>query len=95
MTSYRKMTAEEAELVAVSAFAFVAGDPERLARFLEITGLRPETIRQAAASPGFYGAVLDHVAADEQLLLALAGALGTKPERIMQARHTLAPSDFE
>jgi Protein of unknown function (DUF3572) len=95
MTSYRKMTAEEAELVAVSAFAFVAGDPERLARFLEITGLRPETIRQAAASPGFYGAVLDHVAADEQLLLALAGALETKPERIMQARHTLAPSDFE
>jgi Protein of unknown function (DUF3572) len=89
------MTAEEAELVAVSAFAFVAGDPERLARFLAITGLRPETIRQAAASPGFYGAVLDHVAADEQLLLALAGALGTKPERIMQARHTLAPSDFE
>ena len=95
MTSYRKLTAEEAELVAVSAFAFVAGDPERLARFLEITGLRPETIRQAAASPGFYGAVLDHVAADEQLLLALAGALETKPERIMQARHTLAPSDFE
>jgi Protein of unknown function (DUF3572) len=95
MTSYRKMTAEEAELVAVSAFAFVAGDPERLARFLAITGLRPETIRQAAASPGFYGAVLDHVAADEQLLLALAGALETKPERIMQARHTLAPSDFE
>jgi hypothetical protein len=89
------MTAEEAELVAVSAFAFVAGDPERLARFLAITGLRPETIRQAAASPGFYGAVLDHVAADEQLLLALAGALETKPERIMQARHTLAPSDFE
>ena len=81
--------------MAVSAFAFVAGDPERLARFLEITGLRPETIRQAAASPGFYGAVLDHVAADEQLLLALAGALETKPERIMQARHTLAPSDFE
>jgi hypothetical protein len=95
MTSYRKITAEEAESVAVSAFAFVAGDPERLSRFLEITGLRPETIRQAAASPGFYGAVLDHVASDEQLLLALAGALETKPERIMQARRTLAPSDFE
>ena len=81
--------------MAVSAFAFVAGDPEHLSRFLEITGLGPETIRQAAASPGFYGAVLDHVASDEQLLLAVASALASKPERIMQARNVLSPTETE
>jgi hypothetical protein len=95
MTPYGKITAEEAESVAVRALAFVAGDPERLSRFLDITGLRPETIRQAAASPGFFAAVLDHVASDERLLLAVASAIATKPERIMQARHALAPCEFE
>jgi Protein of unknown function (DUF3572) len=95
MTPYGKITAEEAESVAVRALAFVAGDPERLSRFLDTTGLRPETIRQAAASPGFLAAVLDHVASDERLLLAVASAIATKPERIMQARHALAPCEFE
>jgi hypothetical protein len=95
MTSYRKITAVEAESVAVGAFAVVAGDPEHLSRFLEITGLRPETIRQAAASPGFFAAVLDHVASDEQLLLAVASALASKPERIMPARDVLSPAGFE
>ena len=95
MAASRKLTVEQAESVAVEAFSFVADDEERLTRFLEVTGLRPETIRQAAAAPGFLGAVLDHVASDEELLLALARTLGTKPERIMEARHTLSPSPFE
>ena len=95
MAANRKLTVEQAESVAVEAFSFVGGDEERLSRFPEVTGLRPETIRQAAAAPGFLGAVLDHVASDEALLLALARTLGTKPERIMEARHTLSPSPFE
>jgi hypothetical protein len=95
MPPLRKITVDEAESVGMSAFAFIAENEERLSRFLDITGLRPDTIRQAAASPGFLGAVLDHVASDESLLLALAQSLSTKPERIMEARHTLSPSEFE
>ena len=95
MAANRKLTVEQAESVAVEAFSFVAGDAELLYRFLEVTGLRPETIRQAAASPGFLGAVLDHMASDEEFLLAVARSLGTTPERIMEARHTLSPSPIE
>jgi hypothetical protein len=95
MTSYRKITVEEAESVALSAFMHLAQDDERLTRFLDMTGLRPETVRAAAATPGFFAAVLDHVAADERLLVELARALDTEPERIMEARHTLSPSEFE
>jgi hypothetical protein len=95
MAAHRKLTIEEAETMAAEAFATLAGDEERLSRFLEVTGLRPETIRQAAASPEFLSAVLDHVASDERLLLEVARALATKPERIMEARHTLSPSQFE
>jgi hypothetical protein len=95
MASYRKITTEEAESVALSAFMHLAQDDERLTRFLDMTGLRPETVREAAATPGFFAAVLDHVASDEPLLIELAKALDTKPERIMEARHTLSPSEFE
>jgi hypothetical protein len=95
MRPHRKITAEEAESIALSAFSVLAADDERLSRFLDLSGLRPETIRKAAASPGFLGAVLDHVASHEELLLAVADALSTRPERIMEARRTLSPSEFE
>lgn len=95
MSTYRKISAEEAKSVALSAFMHLTQDEERLTRFLEMTGLRPETVRAAAATPGFFAAVLDHVASDEALLLELARALEMKPERIMEARHTLSPLEFE
>jgi hypothetical protein len=94
MTSHKKLGVEEAESVALKAFSFLAGDDEHLHRFLDSTGLRPETIRAAAAAPGFLAAVLDHVAADEMLLIELAKTLDTKPERITEARSTLAPTEF-
>jgi hypothetical protein len=36
-----------------SVLMFLASEPERLARFFILTGLSPDTIRQAAAAPGF------------------------------------------
>ena len=92
---HKKIDRDQAESVALDAFGFLAEDEERLRRFLDSTGLRPDTIRAAAASPGFHAAVLDYVASDEPLLVALAAALNTKPERIIEARQTLSPSEFE
>jgi hypothetical protein len=93
MTSHKKISAEEAESTAVQALSFLVGDGERLERFLDVTGLRPDSIRAAAASPGFHAAILDYVAGDERLLLDLAGEIGTTPERIMQARAALSPPE--
>jgi hypothetical protein len=93
--SHKKMTIEEAESVGVRALSYIADDEKRLALFLDATGLRPETIRRATAAPGFLAAVLDHVAADEVLLLGLANALSTAPERIMEARSALSPPEAE
>jgi hypothetical protein len=95
MTTHKKVTVKEAETVALGALSYLAADDERLSRFLDTTGLRADTIRAAAASAGFLVAVLDYVAHDEPLLLALAGFLETKPESIMAARWTLSPSEFE
>jgi hypothetical protein len=91
----KKMNRDEAENVALSAFAFITSDEERMSRFLAVSGLRPDTIRSAASEPGFFAGILDYVAADEPLLIALAKELNTKPEHIMAAHWTLSPSEFE
>jgi hypothetical protein len=91
----KKTTRDEAESVAISAFSYITADEERLSRFLAVSGLRPDTIRSAASSAGFFAAILDYVASDEPLLVALAKEMNTKPERIMEARWTLSPSEFE
>jgi hypothetical protein len=94
-TPLKRVTPEEAENVALAAFSFITSDEERLGRFMAVSGLQPDTIRSAAVSPGFFGAILDYVASDEPLLIALAKELNTKPEHIMGARWTLSPSEFE
>jgi hypothetical protein len=80
---------QAAEDIAIKALTLLTGDRERLAGFLSLTGLGPETIRAAAGSPGFLKAVLDHVAGNEDLL-------GTRPDTIIEARQLLrAPGDPE
>jgi hypothetical protein len=81
---------QDAEALAIGALGFLASDPERLGRFLSVTGLGPENLRAAAGEPAFLVSVLDYVAADEALLLALAADLSVKPEAIIAAHRDLA-----
>jgi hypothetical protein len=89
------MRRDAAESLAVQALTFLAGDPERLARFLALTGIGPGQIRAAAATPGFLAGVLDHVASDEALLMAFAGEAGVEPGEIERARLALAGGNWE
>ena len=84
------ITREFGENLAVQALAFLAADPERLGRFLAVTGIGPDAIRRAAADPAFLAGVLDHVVADESLLLALADHAGVKPATVERAHAALA-----
>jgi hypothetical protein len=83
----RKQAATE---LAIAALSFLAGEPERLARFLALTGLGPQSLRAAAREPSFLLGVLDHVASDETLLLAFATENEIDPQDVERARHTLA-----
>ena len=78
-----------ADALAIDALGFLAADPERLARFLALSGLGPHNLRRAAASPEFLAAVLDYLAADEALLLAFAAAEGVAPNAVISARARL------
>jgi hypothetical protein len=84
------MRRDAAESLAVQALTFLAGDPERLARFLALTGIGPTQIRAAAATPGFLAGVLDHVASDEALLMAFAAEAGIEPADIGRARTVIS-----
>lgn len=86
---------KRAETVAIAALSFIAADPDRLGRFLAATGMGPADIRAAAREPLFLAGVLDHVAGDEKLLLALAGDLGADPAEIVRAREQLAGRAWE
>jgi hypothetical protein len=89
----KPMTAADAEVLAIEALAFIAGDAEVLARFLAVTGLGPETLRAAARDPGFLSAVLDHLASDESLLQSFAANHGLDPAAIAAARAKLSGLD--
>lgn len=87
--------AEAARELAGAALLFLAGDDERLGRFLALTGVDPSAIRRAAADDAFLAAVLDHILGDESLALAFAANEGVKPTSIMRAAHRLGGGPFE
>ena len=78
-----------AEQLAIAALGFIADEPERLGRFLAMTGLGPGSLRNAAREPYFLAGVLDHVAADETLLVAFAAQHEVDPDAVMRARDEL------
>jgi len=85
-----KPTRSGAEELAVAALAFIAQEPDRLRRFLDLSGLDPANLRQAAAEPGFLTGVLDYVSGDEGLLVAFAADAGIDPTAIETARQLLS-----
>jgi hypothetical protein len=84
-----------AEGLAVAALGFIAAEPERLGRFLALSGIGPDSIRAAARESQFLAGVLDHITSDERLLLAFAAENDIDPEAVMRARDVLAGPDWE
>ena len=79
-----------AEIVAVQALSFIAGDPERLGLFLAESGIGPETLRTAATDPHFLANVLDFVMRDDATVKAFATASQLHPTNIAAARQALS-----
>jgi hypothetical protein len=76
-------------MLAIQALAFIADEPERLAGFLAVTGLTVERIRQAANQPDFLTGVLEHMLANESLLIAFAASAAIDPAEVARARNRL------
>ena len=85
------LTQEAAEGVAVQALTFIAGDGERLGRFLAVTGIGPAEIRRPAASRASSPACSDYLASDDRLIAGFAAETGLDPgdvgARLCRARR--------
>jgi len=86
---------EVAEIVAIQALAFVAGDADRLGSFLAESGIGPETLRDAAANPQFLAHVLDFVMRDDATVKAFAAASNLHPTTIAAAHQALNDPKWE
>jgi Protein of unknown function (DUF3572) len=95
MAQVNRIDREAAEGLAVQALGYLAADPERLGRFLALSGLGPETIRAAAGDPRFLAGVLEYVAGDEALLVAFAAHAAVPPLMVEQARVLLSGQRWE
>jgi len=83
------MTPEKAEILAFETLGWLAGEPEDLQKFLNLSGLGVEALRQAAGSPEMSVAILDYLLANEELLLRFCEAAEAKPRDLHLARHVL------
>jgi hypothetical protein len=89
------ITVEAAEGLAIQALTYIAGDAERLGRFLAITGIGPAEIRAASTEPGFLAGVLDYVAGNERMVTEFAAETGIDPADLGRARAALGGGDWE
>jgi hypothetical protein len=90
MARRTEMTRESAEMLAIEALGFLAQEPERLGRFLALTGIEAQSLRAAALEPNFLLGVLDHLAGDERLLRQFSEQKEIEPEVVPRARDLLA-----
>jgi Protein of unknown function (DUF3572) len=86
---------QRAEALAVQALGYIAGEPEQLGRFLALSGLGPDTIRNASHDPQFLAGVLDYLIGDERLLSAFASHAAVTPQQVMQAHGVLSGGVWE
>ena len=78
-----------AEALALHALTFLAGESERLSRFLALSGIGPADLRARVGEPEFLGGVLDHLLSDERLLMAFSKEYEVAPTAAAQARSLL------
>lgn len=81
--------------MAIQALSFIAADPERMGRFLALSGIGPDEVRTAARAPGFLAGVMDYIAGDQRLLAAFAEELGMTPRDVGAALIALGGPAWE
>ena len=79
----------DAQTLALRALAAALGDQRLAERFLSLSGLTAPELRQSAADPRLLTSFLCFLEAHEPDLLAIAAAVDTKPERLVEARRML------
>jgi len=80
----------DAIAVALGALTATLSDERRARRFLDLTGIGTDELRERAADPDLLAALLGFLEAHEPDLLAVAEQAGVSPEELVKARRELA-----
>jgi hypothetical protein len=83
------MTPEKAEILALQALGWLVGEAEDLQKFLNLSGLDVDGLRQAAGTPEMGVAILDYLLGHEDLLLRFCESAEVAPKELHLARHVL------
>lgn len=86
---------ELAEEYALKALHFIGSEEDRLERFMALSGLDPDTMREAATNESFLAAILEYLMGDESLLLVFTSDIGAPPESVKAAWASLAGNSYE
>lgn len=78
-----------ARTLALAALGWVLEDDERADRYLELTGLDPDSLRAGLDDASVLASALDFLANYEPDLIRAAEALAVTPEEMIAARKEL------
>lgn len=83
-------------MLAVDILSWIAADPDLMSRFLAVSGLSIDNLRDAAGEPGFLAGVVGFVMAHEPTLLAYCDARDAEPDVVASAWRALGgDSEYE
>lgn len=85
------MPTENAEILALEALGWLAGDQPALQRFLDQSGIDAPDLREAAGTPEMGAAVLDFLLGHEELLLRFCEDADIDPKDMHAARRSFGP----
>lgn len=77
-----------AELV-TQLVAFMTQGEDRFARFIGLTGLSIQDLRERLSDPSFQAMVLDQALEDESWVLEFAASVNLPPDCVLKARRKL------
>jgi hypothetical protein len=84
-----KLSKDEAEALALQVLAFLLSDSKQISRFLALTGVAPQDLRNVAASRDLQAATLEYLLSDEGLLLTFCQEAGVDPATVAPAQILL------
>ena len=88
--SHKSLSLSQAEKIAIRVLTFLAGEPDQMAKFMNLTGMEPNDIANNASSVHFQAALLEHLLRDETLLLTFCGNENIDPALITPAHQVLS-----
>jgi hypothetical protein len=87
-----KATQPSAAELGDHCLTYLVQNPEQLAEFMSIAGLSPDSLRRAVASGTITAGLIDYVAQNEPLLLAVCEQAAISPDTFMRVWAKLNPA---